>query len=237
MAKTSVDPKKFWENKILEWETGRYEEKDKATHTTILEKIANRASNSLRNRIRLACETLQPIVAGKRVVEIGCGSGFLAEQLINAGAIHYTGFDISQKAIDEATRRHTKMISSGIVQFHAISIDDMPILSTDVVFSLGLLDWLTDDEIVTLFHKSGDALYLHAIAERTLSIQRLIHKAYVYLSYGHRTGSYVPRYFTALEIKSMANQSKPDDAFVYRNPKLSFGAFISNFAYPGAIII
>lgn len=232
MGKVEIDPKTFWENKILEWETGRYDE-EKAVPSSMLEKAANRASDSLRNRIQLAFNALEPIVAGKRVVEIGCGSGLLAPRLIKAGATHYTGYDIAESAIEESTRQHAGLIQDGVAKFHAESIREMPPVDADVVFSLGLLDWLTDDEISTLFRKSGNTLYLHAIAERRLSLPRLIHKAYVYISYGHRTGSYVPRYFKADEIKALANQSVPGPAYVLRTPMLSFGAFISNFSYSG----
>ena len=73
----------------------------------------------------------------------------------------------------------------------------MPKVTHDVVLSLGVLDWLTDEELAILYEKQGRADYLHAIAEQRASIQQLIHRAYVHMAYGHRTQGYKPRYFTA----------------------------------------
>ena len=226
---TNVDPKAFWEKKIRTWETGRYE--DTESGGSVLEGIANRASESLRNRIRLAGDALVPIVAGKRVAEIGCGSGLLTHRLIDAGAEHYAGYDIATAAIANAKALNGDLIKAGKAEFHTESIEEMPQLEADVVFSLGLLDWLRDDEIAMLFAKSGEAEYLHAIAERRFSAQRILHKIYVYVSYGYKTGSYVPRYFKPAEIKALADKTMPRDAFVLRTPLLSFGAFVSSFPY------
>ncbi len=225
----NVDPKAFWENKILTWETGRYE--DTRSAGSVLESIANRASDSLRNRIQLAGDALAPVVAGKRVAEIGCGSALLAERLIDAGAVHYDGYDIAEAAIANARTQNATLIDAGKASFFVQSIDDMPRLNADIVFSLGLLDWLRDDEIATLFEKTGGAEYLHAIAERRFSLQRILHRAYVFVSYGHKTGGYVPRYFTPQEIKTLADRSAPRDAYVFRTPLLSFGAFVSSFPF------
>jgi hypothetical protein len=72
----SIDSKQFWEDKILTWEDGRYGEEVKAG--SWLERIANRASGSLRFRLTITKELLASHVKGKHIVELGCGSGFLA---------------------------------------------------------------------------------------------------------------------------------------------------------------
>lgn len=231
----NTDPKVFWEKKIRTWESGRYE--TEGSSSSLLEAIANRASNSLRNRVKLAGEILSPIIAGKRVAEIGCGSGLLTRILIDAGAAHYQGFDIADTAIKNACNLNRELIDAGKAEFKAQSISQMPKLDVDVVFSLGLLDWLQDEEIAEMFQKSGKAEYLHAIAERRLSLQRFLHQAYVYVSYGHKTGSYVPRYFKPIEIKLLADHTHARKAYVYRTPLLSFGAFIASFAFASTVKI
>ncbi|MBT5108905.1 MAG: class I SAM-dependent methyltransferase, partial [Rhodospirillaceae bacterium] len=44
----------------------------------------------------------KPHVKGRRIVELGCGSGLLARDLLACGALSYQGFDISPIAIDRA---------------------------------------------------------------------------------------------------------------------------------------
>ena len=69
-----VNPKDFWERKIIDWEIGRYGLSEK-NEQSFFEKIADKSSNSLRQRLQLASQYLAPFVDGKRVLEVGCGSG------------------------------------------------------------------------------------------------------------------------------------------------------------------
>ena len=99
-----IDPKSFWNAKILGWEDSRY--KDPATAPSLAERIAGRVSTSLRFRLEEAVRLLAPHLPGRRVVELGCGSGLLAERLLALGAASYQGFDISDAAIARARSRH-----------------------------------------------------------------------------------------------------------------------------------
>ena len=95
-----MDPRAFWETKIIAWEDGRY--RGLGSRSTLLEKFADKASQSLRFRLDIARQILLTVVRDMEVVEIGCGSGFLAPDLIRAGARSYTGFDIADAAIFRA---------------------------------------------------------------------------------------------------------------------------------------
>jgi hypothetical protein len=53
MKKYFVDPKIFWDEKILKWEEGRYSLKQGSKHS-LLESSANFLSNSLRFRMEMA---------------------------------------------------------------------------------------------------------------------------------------------------------------------------------------
>lgn len=218
-----VDPKDFWENKILQWETGRYKD---TRHGSFLEKVANSASNSLRYRIEVTEKILAPHVSGKRVVELGCGSGLLARPLIEAGASSYTGYDIASAAIDLAQRAAKNDSLGDNVRFFEKNLDHLTEIEGDIFFSLGLLDWLGDSQLDHLFAIQRHADWLHAIAERRPSLSRVLHAAYVRISYGYRTGMYIPRYYDIAEIAGRsALLDKPVN--VYRDPRLSFGAILT----------
>ena len=217
-----VDPKQFWEAKLLAWEHGRYGQPDRPG---MLEWIANRSSMSLRFRVAITPELLRPFLAEKRVVELGCGSGLMAATLIEYGAASYRGIDIAEMAISRARERYSEHPR---IAFEVGSVSDMPPLAADLVISLGLFDWLTDEEIVIVFRKSGTADFLHAIAERRPGFQQSLHRAYVQLAYGYRTDSYRPRYLTCDQVKTPAAAVVQRPAYVYRSWRLSFGALISS---------
>jgi SAM-dependent methyltransferase len=219
-----VDPRQFWEDKLLTWEQGRYGKPERPLGP--LEWIANRSSTSLRYRVVITPELLKPFLAGKRVVELGCGSGLLATKLIEYGAASYLGIDIAESAIRKARERHGGRDAR--IAFAVGGVADLQPLAADLVMSLGLFDWLRDDEIANVFAKSGSADFLHAIAERRPGLQQWLHRAYVQLAYGYRTDSYRPRYFTCEHIEALATTAVPRPLYVYRHWQLSFGALISS---------
>jgi len=226
----AIDPKRFWESKILTWERGRYGKPHRPL--SILEWIANRSSSSLRFRVSITPELLQPFLSNKRVVELGCGSGIIARKFVEYGASSYLGIDIAESAIEKARSRHG---NDARMQFQVGNVADLPSLSADLIVSLGLFDWLTDDEIAAVFRQCGRADFLHAIAERRPGIQQWLHRSYVQLAYGYRTDRYRPRYFTCDQLKSLAAAGTCRPFHVYRNWRLSFGALVSSLPIGPAV--
>ena len=225
-----VDPRRFWEEKILPWEADRYG--PGSPDASWLERLARRSSGSLRARQAAARDLIGRHVAGRRVVELGCGSGLLAEGLIEAGAQSYLGIDIARNAVEGARARTQASPHAGRIRFETGDVAALPPLAADLVFSLGLFDWLTLDQIEAVFASSGDCDYLHAIAEKRRSLEQSLHRLYVFLSYGHRTGSYVPRYYEAAAIAARAAPHNPRAAHVLRSPALSFGALVTTLPLP-----
>ncbi|MGM3932456.1 class I SAM-dependent methyltransferase, partial [Salmonella sp. NW378] len=79
------------------------------------------------------------------------------------GAASYLGIDIAEAAIMRARERYGE--NDGRIRFEINGVAEMAPLAADLVISLGLFDWLRDDEIADVFRKSGSAHFLHAIAE------------------------------------------------------------------------
>lgn len=224
------DKARFWEGKILAWEQGRYE--PSTVRQGLLERLADRASESLRFRMASAGELLAERCAGKVVVDLGCGSGRLGEALLDAGAAAYVGYDVAASAIEAARARAAERGWGDRARFEVASVEELPPLEADVVVSLGLMDWLTDAQIARVFAVSGEADFLHAIAEKRASPAQWIHRAYCYVAYGHRTAGYVPRYFDARAFAALgrvggAGGSRP--VYAWRHPGLAFGAYLTSF--------
>lgn len=218
---------KFWEDKILTWERGRYHFLQKEG-LSVLEIIANKLSSSLRRRVELAGELLAKHLAGKSVLEVGCGSGHLTKAILASGVQSYKGVDIAPAAIAAAKSRSLLEGWGQIVDFQVGDIDSLLGQKFDVVVSLGLTDWLSDNDLNALFALSRHGDFFHSISERKISISQLLHKIYVQLSYGYKTAGYKPRYFTVAEIERYVSYSGHKGYF-FREPELSFGAFISSF--------
>ncbi len=219
-----IDPKSFWEPKITVWEEGRY---DRAPQGRPLERLADAASASLRFRLRSAVELLTPHVRGLRVADLGCGTARLAKPLLDAGASAYVGVDLAESAIAGARARARLEGWSDRATLHRADIQALPRLDVDLVVSLGLVDWLTDDELRAMFAASGDAHFLHAIAEAQPSPAQLVHRLYVRVAYGWWNGGYVPRYFRANHLPKLAAPHRPGPYRVWRHPGLAFGAYIT----------
>tara|TARA_B100001029_G_C14984347_1_gene408026 strand:- start:41 stop:745 length:705 start_codon:yes stop_codon:yes gene_type:complete len=222
----TVDKKKFWEDKILGWEDLRYNKKK--TNFNLFEKTVDKTNNTLIYRLKFAFEILSPLIKNKKIVELGCGSGFLAQKFIENGASSYSGYDISEKAISRGIEL-SKGNNSEKIKFFAKPILEMEKIDADYVFSLGLTDWLTDEEIDHMLKISSTSEILHSISEKRFSISRKLHQLYVYFSYGRKTGGYSPRYLNSREISEKIKHYTNKDTYYFRNKKLSFGMFVSTF--------
>lgn len=221
-----IDRRRFWDDKILGWEASRYASPTAAA--TAFERLAAGLSGSLRFRLVTAGTLLAPHVAGRHVVELGCGSGLLAEALVTAGATSYVGYDLSDVAIARARERAADR-PDGRIRFEVAAVADLPPQGDALIVSLGLFDWLSMEEIAHVLAIGRQGSFLHAIAEKRRSLQQLAHRLYVSLSYGRRTG-YAPAYRRVVEIDAILDGLGRPPAKVFRHAKMSFGVFLTDLA-------
>ncbi len=226
-AHPGPEPKAFWNAKILGWEASRY---GGGASPDLIEGVAGRISSSVRFRLDTAARLLAPHLAGRRVVELGCGSGLLAERLLVLGAASYQGYDLSDAAIARAKQRAAGSPRREAMHFAAAAVSDLPPQGDALVVSLGLVEWLTPAELDHLFTLGRQGSCLHAVSERRRSAAQLIHRAYVQFSYGWKNGGYVPRYHQVAEIAAIANRQGIGRLTVFRHRRLRFGIFVSDLA-------
>lgn len=208
----------FWDEKILTWEYRRY---DRAGTFG--------KGGAVAARLNEACRLLAPAVRGKTVLELGCGSGRLAETLLAAGASGYVGWDLSPRAIAVARERlHASGLASRATLFtgSALYLDET---KADLCVSLGFLDWLQPNEITDLFSRLESPLHLHSFSElRAGSIEQWLHRLYVFLSYGRKTGQYRPRYLGEKFVQELFRMGTPRPIHFVRNRRMKFGVLAHN---------
>ena len=221
----AVEHKAFWNSKILDWEATRY---GTGASPDLVERIAGRISSSVRSRLETAVQLLASYLPGRRVVEIGCGSGLLADRLLELGAASYQGYDISDAAIVRAKQRASESPRGAVMHFSVAGVADLHPQDDALVVSLGLIDWLAPTEMDYLFALSSHGPFFHGLSEQRWSVTQLIHRAYVHFSYGRKTGGYMPQYHQVTEIAAIARRHQINQLNIYRRRKLRFGIFVSN---------
>ncbi|MES2116037.1 MAG: bifunctional 2-polyprenyl-6-hydroxyphenol methylase/3-demethylubiquinol 3-O-methyltransferase UbiG [Pseudomonadota bacterium] len=96
------------------------------------------------NPLRLEWINARAPLAGKRVIDIGCGGGILAESMAKKGA-HVTGIDLSEKALKVADLHS---LESGVqVRYKLIAAEDMAAQEGgqfDVVTCMEMLEHVPD---------------------------------------------------------------------------------------------
>jgi len=221
----NINKKQFWEDKIIGWEDLRYDKKE--TNFNLFEKTVDKTNNTLLFRLNFAFKILAPLIKDKNIIELGCGSGFLAKKFIESGAKSYTGYDISENAILRAKKLIKGHNDLNKINFFAKPILQLEKFQSDFVFSLGLTDWLTDEEIDHMFNVSSKCENLHSISEKKFSFYRILHQLYVYFSYGYKTKGYSPRYLSSKKICQKLEDCTQKKTYEFRDKKLSFGMFVS----------
>ncbi|MBI1794154.1 MAG: class I SAM-dependent methyltransferase [Chloroflexi bacterium] len=101
-------------------------------------------NNALRAALQRQFETPRLIgargsLAGKRVLEIGCGRGVGMEILLSLGAEHVTGFDLDPKMITLAQKRLAKYGDRTRVFVGDAEAIDAPDASFDAVVDYGVI--------------------------------------------------------------------------------------------------
>lgn len=202
----------FWITEITKWEKQRYQ----GFFSDLL-------YSSLKYRQEYLAFILNQIPPGSRVVEVGCGSGKLYGLLRNKKNIHFTGYDISDEAIQLAQKQYP---DASVVQWHCKAALDIKNIEADYIISAGLFDWLSDQEITSLLKQNNFRHHVHSFSLSTDSWKKKLHRIFSFVVSRKNNIKYEPRTFTKEQI---SNLMKPlSDLQFIQNPRLSFGSFVHN---------
>jgi SAM-dependent methyltransferase len=191
----SINKIEFWDGKIIEWDNDRY-----SKH------LYSFFGESVNNRMMIALNMLKYSARDQVVIEAGCGTARLMPLLLESGVRRYIGIDFSYRAIEAARDRAKKLGLLSRVDLICEDLTKLKKIKADLCFSLGLLDWLTDQEISLLLNNIKTRYYLHSFSEKRMNVQHLAHRIYVYLKYGYKTKTYIPRYYTRDYVASIFSQ-------------------------------
>lgn len=130
----TYQPREFWDQRLSEQFDLR------GTGQPGLSAAYNRACYDLRRRVldrALASEGFDP--RGKRVLDVGCGTGFFTAHYLARGA-HVTGMDIAPTSIERLRERHPE------ATFVLADVGEAPIAETyDLVNAFDVLYHITDE--------------------------------------------------------------------------------------------
>ena len=221
-----IDKKKFWEKKIIKWENGRYGVEQQKNN--VVESLSDNLSSSLVYRQKFALKLLNNIKdKNLTILELGCGSGLIVKKIFDLGFKNYTGVDISENAILRAKNINESLKHNA--KFFASDANFLPEKKIDIVFSLGLFDWLENNEISNIFKLHPNSMHLHSISEKKKSMHQFLHKIYVHISYGYKSEGYKPKYHDLEDIKKLYTSNLSNEINIFNHKNLKFGAFIKNY--------
>lgn len=182
------DARRYWDRKIVRWSRsayGRAAAPEKPGHQAddapgaATSAVIDRLRRSVHHRLETAYGLLAPVVAGRRVLDLGCGTGLLCVKLAQAGAARVEGWDISGEAIAIA---HDLAAQAGVADrctFRQVDLDSEPLPPTDITVGLGLLDWLPPASIERLARDFQSPHFLFTFSEQDGSLAELVHRLYL----------------------------------------------------------
>lgn len=133
----------YWNDHLKSWEASAYfkEGQQNANWWDRLSTIFR--GDAMYVRMNTALELIQPHIAGKTVLDVGCASGRFAFQMIKAGAQKVYGTDISNEALELATRRGTELGMQDKLDFSTLDVvqPSTPLPQVDIVTALGVIEY------------------------------------------------------------------------------------------------
>lgn len=214
--------RKYWDLCIIRWEKDTYGFRNR----NIIERLSFILRRPLRRRFEIALYLLKPYLPYYKILELGCGSGLLCEELLKNDVKDITCVDISLTAIQRAENRINKN-NFAKQNYKFLCEDALKIDYSDynIIVGIGLLDWLEIDEIKELFDRIKDKFFVLSFSQRKWNIFSILHRFYWLLRILVFKFKIKPVYYSINQIKEMANFRKME---FLQNKDMSLSIIIYN---------
>jgi len=172
-----MEPKEYWDKKIIDWEESSYENICK--ELSLIEKIATRFRNPIKKRKEILLDLIKDKIKDKTILELGCGSGKLCFEFLNSGARRVIGMDISDEAIKAAKEKSISLGLEKVSEFFVADLkNDIDLPNADFVVGLGFIDYIDIHSLKKLFTKiKGE--FIFSFPQKKMNLINMLH--YVYL--------------------------------------------------------
>jgi SAM-dependent methyltransferase len=153
---------KYWKEHVLSWEAGAYY-KDRRTTPSFWDRTsAIFRGRAMYVRMDAAMQLVSPHVAGLNVLDIGCGSGRFAFELLAAGAERVVGIDVSPAAIEaaDAQRRQSPYVDRLEFRVMDVTHPDVRLPQVDLITALGVIEYFDAPALSALLGKFNTRYFL-----------------------------------------------------------------------------
>lgn len=199
--------KEFWNMHLLTWENNFY------------------SKNSVFRKQNEKCiELAKKLPTSSKIMEIGCGTGFFAESLLEEKNFEYLALDFSTSAIDGTQIRTTN------ATFRKVPIESIrkylvkyP-FDFNAVISIELLNWLSQEDLKTVAKLSSGKKYIHTFLSHPNLIQKMTRFLKGLIIYGNDYQLANEYYYKDDDILKYFPDGK-----IISDPELGFNRIITNF--------
>ncbi|HEY8704263.1 MAG TPA: methyltransferase domain-containing protein [Gaiellaceae bacterium] len=152
----------YWKEHVLSWEAGAYY-KDRHTRPSFWDRTSSIfRGRAMYVRMEAASQLVSAHVEGLRVLDIGCGSGRFAFELLEAGAQRVIGVDVSPAAIEAANARRGQSSSVDRLDFRVMDLTDPDVRlpQVDLITALGVIEYFDAPALSALLGKFDTRYFL-----------------------------------------------------------------------------
>jgi cyclopropane fatty-acyl-phospholipid synthase-like methyltransferase len=153
---------RYWKEHVLSWEAGAYY-KDRRTRPSFWDRIsAIFRGRAMYVRMDAALQLVSPHLAGLNVLDIGCGSGRFAFELLAAGAERVVGIDVSPAAIEAADAQRRQSPSAERLEFRVmdVTLPGAELPPVDLITALGVIEYFDARELAALLGSFNSRYFL-----------------------------------------------------------------------------
>ena len=152
----------YWKEHVLSWEAGAYY-KDRSARPAFWDRVSSIfRGRAMYVRMDEALQLVSPHLAGMHVLDIGCGSGRFAFQLLAAGAERVVGIDVSPAAIEAADARRRQSPSADRLEFRVmdVTLPSAELPPVDLITALGVIEYFDATELSALLGSFNSRYFL-----------------------------------------------------------------------------